>query len=174
MLLCKYSVTIVYRSVWPEHSAVRFRFQDDFASGGGVPPALHQREDPSTVVLWLFSRQSVVSTERCRGEGIHRHCPFVSPHARYCHGFRRYASTSKLQSQVRHCWAIGYDSPSSFMSSLWADRIFVVVQSMYPVHSKLIQLKLISMETGLVRVCLEVRHIRAIFCAFLVHFYYYF
>lgn len=162
----------VYRSVWPEHSAVRFRFQDVSASGCGVPPALHKRGDPSTAVLWLFSRQSVLSTERCGDGGIHHHCLFVSPHLRNCHGFRKHASTSKLQPQMRHCRAIGYDSPPSFMSTLWDDRIFVAVQSTWPVHPS--QLKLISMETGLIQVCLEIRYVRAIFCAFLVHFYYYF
>lgn len=51
MLLRKYSVMIVYRSVWPEHSAVRFRFQDESASGGGVPPALHQRRSEHCSVV---------------------------------------------------------------------------------------------------------------------------
>lgn len=52
----------------------------------------------------------------------------------------------------------------SFMSLLWAHRIFVIVQSMSPVHPN--QLKLISLKAGLLQVHLEVMYSKALFFLF--------
>lgn len=59
--------------------------------------------------------------------------------------------------------------PSLFMSLLWAHRIFVIVQSMSPVHPN--QLKLIFLKAGLLQVYLEVMYGKAVFFSFLGTFF---
>lgn len=51
--------------------------------------------------------------------------------------------------------------PSSFISLLWAHSIFIILQSMSPVHTK--QLKPISLEAGLMWAYMEVTYGKAAF-----------